>query len=73
MTYNEENLPPLTLGPLVPFMEDFTTPEWVEAQGQRFTFNPELGAYLDAEGRVIMLEPTQSDGTLTTDAYYELP
>ena len=63
----------LTLGPLVPFMEDFTTPAWVEVDGHRFTFDAEQGAYLDSDGQIIYLEPSRSDGVLTEDDYYELP
>lgn len=72
MNSNEE-LSPLVLGPLVPFMEDFTTPAWVEAQGIRFTFDAEQGAYFDEARNELYLEPTQTDGTLTPDAYYEVP
>lgn len=68
------NTTPLTLSTeLVPFMEEFTTPAWVEAEGQRFTFDQEQGCYMNEAGEVLMLEPVMSDGTLTEDAYYELP
>ena len=58
---------PLVLGPLVPFMEDFTTPAWVEVEGERFTFDAEQGCYPG-----IYVEPVMSDGTLTEEAYYEI-
>ena len=77
---------PLTLGPLVPFLEEFTTPAWLDVTVLadesdptsahlvfRFTFSPELGCYLDTEGNELYVEPTQTDGTLTPDAYWEMP
>ena len=77
---------PLTLGPLVPFLGEFTTPAWVDVTVLadesdptsahlvfRFTFSQELNCYLDTEGNELYIEPTQTDGTLTPDAYWEMP
>lgn len=68
------NQQPLILSPeSVPFLEVFTTPAWVEAEGIRFMFDSELECYRDAQGRELYIEPSQTDGVLTADAYYEMP
>lgn len=70
-TTNAHGLPTPTFGPEVPFgspeMEPFTTAEWIEIEGRRFTWDPEQGTYPG-----LYVEPWMTDGTLTADIYYEI-
>ncbi|QDP44104.1 hypothetical protein SEA_MCGALLEON_53 [Microbacterium phage McGalleon] len=67
MDTNAHGLPKPTFGPLVPFMEEFTTPEWIEIEGRRFPWDPEQETYVG-----LYVEPYLTDGTLTEDIYYEI-
>lgn len=74
----DNNIKPLILSTeMVPFLNEFTTPAWIDVPVgdglRRFTFDSTLECYLDADQNELYLEPSQADGTLTPDAYYEVP
>lgn len=71
---SNQNPQPLTFGPMVSFgpdMDDFETPSTVTVGDRVFTWYPEQGGYLDADGVNLYIEQADNDGTLTVESYWE--